>query len=628
MAILHGVKKKVVKEVIRYYVETTGKDYDSFILDVTSNRNKQDSELTYNEWLAKHSFYLLSQHGVELADCIENKDVIRAAIKEEESRQNGEFYTPEVWAYDGREYLKDMLGDLWGEAYIWDASCGTGNLLKSIEYPQDKIFMSSLLSEDIEMVKTILPEVEAFQLDFLNGIDWDRNNLSFSEKLPPRLREVLENDLPIVFYMNPPYKVGMSDNTDVGAYMGSIGMAKCALDIFHQFMYRMIMLKRTYNLSKMYMGIFGPITLYHSKMLEPLFEELKTEFVFHDGMCFAAGDFSNTSESVGWVVGYLAWKPKLTMDDHKPVVLTVKASDVDNNITILGQRPIRNVDEGLDTWAKPHDVVRYFPLPSCTTFENFNGLGKGVQDALGYMMSGGKVTQATRRACITTLPNPDNVPVTVESFWRAVASFVARRCYAGNQNPYNNSQYYNKPDTTIEGYEAWIYDAVVVFLFDNSAHHTSYRNLPFDDEILNVPNPLFPISVDVVKSVVTDETVINDLNNSAPANDFILGIIDGIKDKWSVEAREMFEVGAGMLLDSLQGTIRQDKGYDKWSMSWDAGLWQLRNIEGLFSEDIESQYTYNLLRLKNKLLDGVYKYGFMMDSTVMGDLVTEDMEAE
>lgn len=630
LVILHGQKKKVLKEVIRYYVETTGNQYEDFILEIQKTRGKLENDSTYSEWLAVKSYELLNKHGITLEDCIENKDIIRSAIKEDESRKNGEFYTPEIWAVEGREYLKRMLGDLWGKAYIWDASAGTGNLLKSIDYPMDKIFMSTLLPEDVEMIKTILPDVEAFQLDFLNEIDWDEYNARFSEKLPPRLLEVLKNNEPIVFYMNPPYKVMEANSTDVGAYMASHGMAKCALDLFHQFIYRIIMIKRFYKLTNLYLGIFGPVTMFHSKMIEPLYEEFKKEFKFVDGMCFDAGDFSNTSESVGWIVGYTTWRTKKEGEEDKSIVLDAKAVDQDNTIKVIGKRLITSIEVNLHNWVEPKDVIRYDKqLPMITNMTNFiNEMAKVPENAMGFMMSSNFVIRATRRACITSLPTPDAIPITEENFWRCVASYAARRCYASKSNPYNNCQYCSMPDTSIEGYDQWLTDALVVFLFDYNSLQASYRDIEQDGEVWNIANPFFPIDVEIVKQVVTDPTIIEDIEKNPAKNHFILDVLKQVQHKFSPEAMELYTFSLQCILESLQGTKRKEAGYDNWTRAWDASLMQIRSTKGLFPAEYEEKYSYLLSRLKHKLYDGVYKYGFMMDTAFAVEDENEQYDEE
>lgn len=627
--ILHGQKKKVLKEVIRYYVDTTGNAYEDLILSVQKSRAQITDGMKYSDWLAVKCFEILSQSEISLADCVENKDIIRSAIKEDESRKDGEFYTPEVWAIDGRDYLKKMLGEQWGKAYIWEASCGTGNLIKGMDYPQDKIFMSTLLPEDIQMVQAILPDITAFPCNFVNDLDIDQYNKRFSEKLPPELIKVLENNEPLVFFMNPPYKVMEASSSDVGAYMASQGMAKCALDIFNQFMYRIIMLKRFYNLTNVYLGIFGPITLFHSKMLEDLYKEFKEDFVYVDGMCFTAGDFSNTSESVDWIIGYTTWKTKLATETDRSVVLDAKTADIDGNISTIGKRLVTNVDENLHNWCYPKDVIRSTMAPMVSNISNFTGtMYKFAENALGCIMSSNFVIRATRRACITSLPNSGGIDITEENFWRCVGSYGARRCYASRQNPYNNCQYYSKPDINVDGYNQWLVDALMLFLFDYNSQIAAYRDKEVEGKIWNVPNKLYPIDFNIVKQVVTDKTLLEDMEKVPPQNQFLVNILAQIKDMLSPEAMEFYQFCLEILLASLQGDTRERIGYVNWTNAWDASLIQLRSIDGFFTQEQEERYSYLLARLKDKLHDGIYKYGFMMDTAFnLGSCdITEDAD--
>lgn len=622
--ILTGYKKRILRDAIRYYVDVTKKNYEDFINDVqlaTVPEENGDSV-----WLAKELYAILKKQEITLSDCIENKDTIHSAIKAEESRNAGEFYTPEIWAVEGREYLKRALPEYWGTANIWEASCGTGNLIKGLDYPQEKIFMSTLLPEDIAIVKGVLPEVTAFPLDFVNGMDWDANNMHFSEKLPSELRKVLENDEPIIFYMNPPYKVMAANRSDVGAYMSANGMSKCALDIFHQFMYRLILLKRTYNLTKVYLGIFGPVTMFHSPMIEPLYEELKSEFQFVDGFCFDAGDFANTSESVGWIVGYTVWKPKEVGHIDKQLVLSAKRIGADNSLETVGTRLISNIDINIHDWVKASDILREdIRLPMVTNYFSFKGnFVPAPENRLGYVMSSNYVIRATRRASVTTLPNPDNVPVTIENLDRAIASFAARRCYVTKQNSFDNSQYYSKPDTEAEGYEAWLNDALALFLFDYSSHQSSYRDVEIDGAKYTYMNRLFPLTQEYLRPYVSDPYILVDMDNNPGENQYMAQKFAETYPKMSPEAQEFSMFCVTLIVKSLQGTARSDKDHALWTQAWDAGLAQIRGVEGLLSKEDVDMYLYKLSNLKSKLLEGAYNFNFLMKTAYE----TEDLDNE
>lgn len=634
MMILKGTKKKLLKDVIKYYVETTNNVYEDFISKISSvNALASETELPYDVWLAQKCFELLKKNEISLADCIENKDVIHSAIKEDKSRMEGEFYTPEVWCKEGREYLKEMLGDLWGKAYIWDASAGTANLMKTSGYPQDKLFMSTLLEEDIPMIKSVLPDATVFQMDFLKGVDEvDYGNMAFSDRLPEKLVEVLKNNEPIVFYMNPPYKVMRSDATELGVFMGnrstsdylcespeqSSSLKKCALDIFHQFMFRMFLLKRDYKLTNMYMGIFGPITMFHSQMLEPLYRLYKNDFVFNGGMCFTAGDFSNTSESVGWVIGYTTWRTKHEGDTDKPVVLTAKTADTAGNVKVIGDRLITNIDENLHDWCKKDAIPSSSAVevrPVCTNIFNFaESNDYDYSEAIGYMMSSNYVIRATRRACITSLPNTDSIPITKDNFWKCVGSYAARRCYATKVDPFNNCQYYNQPDVTVDGYDQWLIDAVALLLFDFNSQQCSYRDMFVNNIKFDKANKMFPIRAEMLQDVVTDEVIKADMQTHQPENTDFVALLDQIVPKFSPEAKELYDWGITFIVNSLANGKRKELGYKCCLQAWDAGLGQLRACKGMFSDEDEKQYAYLISKLKDKLFEGVFKYGFMVDT--------------
>lgn len=617
--ILKGKKKTLLTQIVRYYCATTGNAYEDFVS--TIQKGVEGSITEYPVWLALKGYELLKEQGITVEDCLENKDLIHSAIKADKSRQEGEFYTPEIWCKEGRKYLEEILGDLWGKAYVWDASCGAGNLMRTSNYPQDKLFLSTLLEEDIPMVQGAYPDATVFQCDFLNDIDWDTENTLFSDKLPPKLVEVLKNNEPLVFYMNPPYKVMEATSTDIGTYMCGKGMNKCALDIFHQFMYRLVMLKRFYNHTNMYAGIFGPVTMYHSDMVKPLYDEFRREFNFVDGMCFTAGDFSNTSDSIDWIVSYTCWKSHETgIIDETPMKLDARViergkTEEGDTIVSKGSRTIQTVEHNIHNWVKAEDIISYTYMPEITSLTQFTGnMVKYPTNALGCLLSSNYVIRATRRAGVTSLPNTDNVPITKENFWRCVVSYASRRCYATNQNPFNNCQYLSKPNEDLEGYEQWKIDCLSIFLFDYSSLHASYRGVQVEGEEFDVHNHFFPLNEDEVRLLTTDEVVLSDIENYPNDNSFILGVIDEVKDKFSTDARALFDFGINIIKKSLMGNYRKEEEYMNWTQSWDSGLAQLRGLKSLFTDEVEKEYTEVLNKVRSRLLYGVYKYGIIEDA--------------
>ena len=83
------------------------------------------------------------------------------------------------------------------ESYtVWDASCGTGNLL--IEFPKCKhLYLSTLHEEDVQLTKSRFEterpdlDVTVFQLDFLGSSDSVLTK-NFSRQLPSSLQHALQ----------------------------------------------------------------------------------------------------------------------------------------------------------------------------------------------------------------------------------------------------------------------------------------------------------------------------------------------------------------------------------------------------------------------------------------------------
>lgn len=614
--ILHGDTKKDLEDVVNYFVKSTGLEYDDFLKLILSIKKGDKLSETYNSWLGWECLKLLKRRGVSIDDCIENKDIMRSAVAADKSRSDGEFYTPEIWCAEGRKYLQNMLKDKWGKVNVWDASCGTGNLMKTANYPPDKLFLSSLMAEDIEVVKALYPGATCFQLDFLNNIDYDENNMWFSDKLPENLRKKLEANEPICFYMNPPYKVSKANITDIGSAMNMVDMGKCGLDLFHQFLYRIILLKRFYHLTDVSLGLFGPITFIHSQMIAPLYEEFCKEFKFNGGMFFNAGDFSGTSESVGWAIGYTVWGTREATDaTPNKVLLDIKAVDMNGKLRDKGRRMISNVEENLHVWVNPKDVLRYTMMPAVTSMLKPTGYTKMIAtNALGQLMTSNYAIRGTRRCTVTTLPCVDGVDITEENFWRCVASFAARRCYASKTDVFANCQYLSKPDVEADGYNQWLKDALVLFLFDYSNNTAAYRNYRCGSEDVTLGNKLFPIDRTILQTCVTDENIVADINAHPVDNKFLLRQLEICKSDFSEKAWNLYEFCMQKLVESLSGVLRKEAGYKNGMIAWDASLMQVRTVKDLWSPETESKFAELLAELKAYLYDKVFEYGFLMDN--------------
>ena len=154
-------------------------------------------------------------------------------MSKRERELEGSFYTPLFWGRKAHELLSDIpnLEDY----VVWDASCGTGNLL--IEFPKCKhMYLSTLHEEDVRLTKERFererPDLETtvFQLDFLGSTDSPLIQ-NFSRQLPESLQKVLQNNEKLIILMNPPYSTrGVS--TPVAKRLSSLRLKGYAADLY------------------------------------------------------------------------------------------------------------------------------------------------------------------------------------------------------------------------------------------------------------------------------------------------------------------------------------------------------------------------------------------------------------
>lgn len=217
-------------------------------------------------------------------------------MSKKERELEGSFYTPLFWGRKAHELLKD-IPDL--ENYVvWDASCGTGNLL--IEFPKCKhMYLSTLHEEDVKLTKERFdkerPDLETtvFQLDFLGSSD-SLLIKNFSRQLPESLQQVLRNNEKLIILMNPPYSTrGVS--TPVAKRLGSLGLKGYAADIYSQFMWQVKNLVQVYNLTQAELVWMVPVSFLLNKRTFEVRRDYATEFEFHSGFMSPLADFQGST---------------------------------------------------------------------------------------------------------------------------------------------------------------------------------------------------------------------------------------------------------------------------------------------------------------------------------------------
>jgi hypothetical protein len=278
------------QELLRYltaffdkYVE--GESSLSVQVNSEDKTEEQALFLEENQKLIKSVGLLDTKHSV--------KDL---GMSKKERELEGSFYTPLFWGRKAHALLSD-IPDL--ENYVvWDASCGTGNLL--IEFPKCKhVYLSTLHEEDVHLTKERFekerPDLETtvFQLDFLGSSDSFLIQ-NFSRQLPESLQKVLNNNEKLIILMNPPYSTrGVS--TPVAKRLGSLGLKGYAADLYSQFMWQVKNLVQVHNLTQAELIWMVPVSFLLNRRTFEVRRDYATEFEFHSGFMSPLADFQGSS---------------------------------------------------------------------------------------------------------------------------------------------------------------------------------------------------------------------------------------------------------------------------------------------------------------------------------------------
>ncbi|MES2062576.1 MAG: hypothetical protein V4456_11690 [Bacteroidota bacterium] len=130
-------------------------------------------------------------------------------IPVDERSFKGAYYTPLAVVDKAYDKLEENLGKNWQKDYlVWDMCCGVGNLEVKHSNPRN-LYMSTLDSADIDVMKATKTCVAAqrFQYDYLNDDinDFGLIDYSITDKIPISLRQAIAERRKILILINPPY---------------------------------------------------------------------------------------------------------------------------------------------------------------------------------------------------------------------------------------------------------------------------------------------------------------------------------------------------------------------------------------------------------------------------------------
>lgn len=535
---------------------------------------------------------------------------------------------------------------------IFSGNCGSGNLIRTAGVKPDNLYGSTLQQDDVDFLNNT-PELQGahiFQMDFLNYYD-TKTLEEFTDNLPDRLKNAIKNDEPIIFLCNPPYKSGQANTTNVGKYMGhnipyfnDICFAKPAYDLFYQFCFQVMNIAALHKLTNCYYAVFGPLTWFTGAGANILLKEFERTFEFLDGMCISAQEFSDTSESILWGISATLWKSRggyvadQSINCHKDILLDKKFIAPDGTIGNEGKVLYAPPRKKLSTWVHEEDKhVGKTEYPLMTSHLTFKGgdvyekvahkMVKARNDLWGILMSQDTMTRSSDQSAVMSMPSSIQYePIVRENFWRAVASYTFRRVYEADWSIAKKD--ISSPDTTVEGYDIWLKNAIPVFLFEYKSMMSSLRGvvpageLDYDESQqtkITIRNNFFFLTPDEVREHCTDPVILKDLEENPPTEgqEFMLQVIKECEPYWVPEVRQLYDWCKAYTLATYD--MRKTVNYNGSLECWDAGFQQLRSA--LWNPDkLNDDMTKLLVQARDFLRKDIMKFGFVTEVQSNEDL--------
>lgn len=619
--------EKNIQKIFDYFVfnilidsqKYTSNNLINIFVKIISNEYKlHKNTLTINEEQFKVKNFDLFLNIIKSSK-LEPKKVIQISdrlIEDTDRRNNGDFYTPAIWVDEAHKMITDVFGSDWKEKYVvWDCACGTGNLTRDYDFKE--LYCSTLNKEDIEIGSNYNKNATKFQYDFLE----------LGLKLPDSLKSSLENNKPFIFFINPPYATAGNSKaknksskdgvvlTDVNREMKKNKIGACSQQLYAQFVYRILMIKKQYKLTNVNLCIFSP-SLYMSGSSFVNFRKVfLNNFKFEKGIIFNASHFSNVKSN--WAIDFAIWKA----GEEKSNEFKHEIKDIDKNgeIIKIGGKVIYNIDNEVSCtkWIDSDKKTKQDDKEILTLKSAIN-IGKEVRlgdsDCIGYLINDSNNvyanTQGVYLISSKITRHIKTIPIKECNFEKCMTLFSVRKII--KENWINQKDEYIKPNEKHKKYKEFVLDSVIYALFNNSSYQSSMRNLKFDGKLYNIENKLFFVPNNEIRKLAEkhkNDMVLNDAKTLNKER-FVCGYLEG--RELSKEASNVLNKAKELIQISFEKREELNKLNPEYHLNcWDIGWYQIKLIlKEYFPEELKK---FNLCykKLEDKMEPIVYELGFL-----------------
>jgi len=292
----------------------------------------------------------------------------------------------------------------------------------------------------------------------------------------------------------------------------------------------------------------------------------------------------------------------------------------DFTIETQGIKEFYNLDDflTLSNWIrKPIEKTQKkdFPLLSSALKVKKNGYGLGTIDSIGYLyFDSNNVYKNTNGVSLfsSVFSHGHGVNVTTKNIFKIFCGFSVRKMISSNW--LNEKDEYLAPDENNLNYQQFSIDSLVYSLFNNSSEQSSLRQVEYKDQLWDIKNEFFWMSVEKMKELA-DQNGYDELYNDARTSSdrYVYKLLfceERIYDKLSPDAKAVLDKATELVERSME--LRQVMANDENHLnSWDAGYAQLKLVwKEYFQEDFK-EFRQLYKNLEDRMRPLVYELGFL-----------------
>ena len=535
-------------------------------------------------------------------------------------RRQGAFFTPTKFVDFAHRMIEKELGENWRDEYVvYDCCCGSLNLTR--DYRFKELYCSTLDKGELELGSRYNPEATKWQMDFLNDGD---------ECFDKGLIKALEQNKPVVFFINPPYGTACTydnnsksgtNNTAIRDEMNNTKFGGSE-NLQHQFMYRITKLVQKYNLTNAYFALFSnPIWLSGSKQGKFL-KNFSSQWECKDAYLFQASHFADVSDA--WGISLTLWK-----SDNQATPITeynMKLIDIldDGSIDVVGHHTIYNsyFYTKASDWVKAPirklETTNSYPATtSGLSLKENNVRASGIVSQFGYCLNNANSIQDNQQKVAmfsTTYGNGHGHGICKENFTRCTALFTARKLIEGNW--INDKDEYLAPNEGHPDYKRFESDSIVYSLFHNSSNQTSMRQITYKGKLYDIPNEFFWMSKDTMMDLANehhDDFMFNDARTTSKER-YVFNLLQKpeVSQHLSDTAKQLLSMATEMTVKSMKyRTLFESDHPDYHIHTWDSGYYQLKNLWKEYLPEDFKRFRDMFKSFGNELRPLVYSLGFL-----------------